>query len=109
MAYDDKLASRVRKRLAHRKDIVEKKMFGGLAFMLNGNMCCGVVKDTLMVRVPPGQYEMMLKEPHARPMDFTGRPLRGFVYVDPKGLRTDGALEKWLKRAIAFASSLPAK
>lgn len=109
MAYDEMLAGRLRDALRGAGPVSEKKMFGGIAFMLNGNMCCGVVKDTLMVRVPPGQYEMMLKEPHVRPMDFTGRPLRGFVYVDPKGLRTDGALEKWLKRTLAFASSLPPK
>lgn len=109
MAYDENLAGRIRRRLARRKGIIERKMFGGLAFMMNGNMLCGVVKDTLMVRVHPEQYERLLKEPHARPMDFTGRPLKGFVYVDYKGPQTEAVLQKWLKRALDFVSTLPAK
>jgi hypothetical protein len=84
-------------------------MFGGIAFMLHGNMCCGVVKDTLMVRVGPEQYAKALAEPHARPMDFTGRPLNGFVYVGPAGYKTEAALRQWLKRATNFVASLPAK
>src|SRR5262245_20598508 len=109
MAYDAKLADRIQKILAKRKGIVEKKMFGGIAFMLRGNMCCGVVKDTLMLRVGPEQYQKLLQEPYARPMDFTGRPLKGFLYVEGKGLRTEAALQKWLQRAIDFVLSLPAK
>ena len=109
MAYDAKLADRIQKLLSKRKGIVEKKMFGGIAFMLRGNMCCGVVKETLMLRVGPEQYEKLLKEPHARPMDFTGRPLKGFLYVTPQGFRTDAALRKWVERAVDFVASLPAK
>lgn len=109
MAYDEKLAGRLRKLLARPKEVSEKKMFGGLAFMLHGNMCCGVVKDTLMVRVGPEQYEKALAAPHARPMDFTGRPLNGFVYVGPEGCQTDEALRKWVKRAADFVASLPKK
>jgi len=109
MAYDENLAARIRKLLAKRRGMAEKRMFGGIAFMLRGNMCCGVVKETLMVRIGPEQYEKALVEPHARPMDFTGRPLKGFVYVGSGGYQTDEALRAWLQRAIDFALSLPAK
>jgi TfoX/Sxy family transcriptional regulator of competence genes len=109
MAYDAKLVGRIQKLLADRKGIVEKKMFGGIAFMLRGNMCCGVANDSLMLRVGPEQYEKLLREQFARPMDFTGKPLKGFIYVEPKGLRTEAALRKWLQRAIDFVLSLPAK
>jgi len=77
--------------------------------MVRGNMCCGVVKNDLVVRVNPEDYEKALTEPHARPMDFTGRPLRGFVYIGPDGYRTDKALSKWVKRAVGFTASLPRK
>jgi len=83
VSYDEKLAARVRKVLAGRTDVVEKKMFGGLCFMVNGAMCCGLTKTDLMVRFGPVQYDDALAEPHARPMDFTGRPLAGMVYVAP--------------------------
>jgi len=109
MAYDEKLAERLRKLFAKHKEVSEKKMFGGLAFMLRGNMCCGVVKETLMVRVGSEQYAKALAAPHARPMDFTGRPLSGFIYVDPAGFRTEAALRQWVKRATDFVASLPAK
>lgn len=109
MTYDVKLAGRIREILARRKGLAEKKMFGGISFMLNGNMCCGVVKDNLLVRIGPENYEKALAEPHVRPMDFTGRPLRGFVFVGPGGYQTDEDLAKWVKRAVDFASSLPAK
>ena len=109
MAYDEQLAGRVRGVLARRKDVSEKKMFGGLSFMLGGNMCCGVDKDNLMIRVGPDQHEAALAQPHARPMDFTGRPLRGMVYVGPDGYRSDEALVKWVQRGVDFALSLPPK
>ena len=109
MAYNEDLADRVRNVLAERKDVTERKMFGGLAFMLGGNMCCGVMKDDLVVRVGPERYEDTLAEPHARPMDFTGRPLRGMVYVGPEGCRTDTAVAKWVRRGVDFAASLPPK
>ncbi len=89
MVYDEKLADRIRKMLTTRKGLVEKKMFGGITFMLNGNMCCGVVKNNLVVRIGPERYEKVLAEPHVQPMDFTGRPLRGFVFVGPGGYQTD--------------------
>lgn len=109
MSYDEKIAERVRRVLAGRTDVVEKKMFGGLCFMVKGSMCCGLTSTAFMVRVGPGCYEDALAQPHARPMDFTGRPLAGMVYVDSAGYRTDAALEKWVQRGIDFVSSLPAK
>ena len=109
MAYNEDLADRMRDVLAHRNELTEKKMFGGLSFMLGGNMCCGIVKDDLVVRVGPDSYEKALAKPHARPMDFTGRPLKGMVYVGPEGYRTDEELKYWLDQALSFALSLPPK
>ena len=106
IAYNEKLADRIRKVLARRKAVNEKKMFGGIAFMLRGKMCCGVLKDDLVVRVGADRYSEALTRPHARPMNFTGRPLKGFVYVGPRGYRTDRALQKWLSAAMRFVSSL---
>ena len=107
MSYDEKLAQRLRKILATRSDVTER-MFGGLAFMLRGRMFCGVIKDDLVVRVGPDQYEAALQQPHARPMDFTGRPLTGYVYVAPAGYQSKSALEKWVQRGAAFVSKTPA-
>jgi TfoX/Sxy family transcriptional regulator of competence genes len=83
---------------------VEKKMFGGLTFMVAGRMACGVVHDELMVRVGPDGHDAALAEPHTRPMDFTGRPMRGMVYVDPAGVASDADLASWLDRAISVAT-----
>jgi len=109
MAYDERVAQRVRSALARRGRTVEKKMFGGLAFMLRGHMCCGVLGRELMVRVGPEEYDAALGAPHAREMDFTGRPLRGFVYVSAKGFEADADLESWIDRGVRFARSLPPK
>ena len=109
MAYDEELAERIRRALAGRQGVSEKKMFGGIAFMLRGYMCCGIVGDELMVRVGPGRFQEALAEPHARPMDFTGRPMRGMVYVTPEGCRTDEALKRWVEQGLNFAATLPAK
>ena len=109
MAYDEQLAARIRKALARHEGLTEKKMFGGISFMLRGNMCCGVVRDDLVVRVGPEQYEEAVMEPHARPMDFTGRPLKGLVYVGPGGHRSDEGLAKWVKQGVDLAASLPPK
>ncbi|MBI3127033.1 MAG: TfoX/Sxy family protein [Candidatus Tectomicrobia bacterium] len=108
MAYDEKLAARVRRALAGRRGIEEKKMFGGLTFMLRGHMCCGVLKDDLILRVGPGRAARALRSPHARPFDFTGRPMTGIVAVAPSGCRA-AALRRWLALAEDFASSLPPK
>lgn len=114
MAYDEGLAERLRESFATRPDVagekvVEKKMFGGIAFMVQGNMCCGVSGDALMVRVGPAGHEDALAQPHARVMDFTGKPMKGFVYVDPPGLEADEDLTAWVDRGVEFALSLPAK
>ena len=109
MAYNEILADRIRGVLAHRSDLTEKKMFGGLSFMLGGNMCCGIMKDDLVLRVYPDSYETALARPHARPMDFTGRPLKGMVYVGLEGYKTDEELKGWRDQALSFALSLPPK
>ncbi len=109
MSYDEKTAERVRRILARRSDVVEKKMFGGLCFMVNGRMCCGLTSTAFMVRVGADRYEDALAQPHARPMDFTGRPLAGMVYVDPDGYKSDAALAKWVQRGVDFLYSLRAE
>jgi len=109
MPYDQRLAVRVRRRFNTRRDVEEKRMFGGLAFMLRGHMACGIVGSTLMVRVGPTAYEDALDEPHAREMDFTGKPIRGMVYVDPPGLEGRARLDRWIGRAVTFVESLPPK
>jgi len=109
MAFDPDLACRVKKALKGVRGVREQPMFGGLCFMVGGHMCCGVERNRLVVRVGPEQYEAALRKPHARPMDFTGRPLRGFVYVSAQGCRTDAALRAWVSRARSFIRTLPAK
>jgi len=107
MPFDEQLADRVRRVLAARRDVEEERMFGGLAFMVGGKMACGLVGDTLMVRVGPDDSERLLEEPHVRPMDFTGRPMRGFLYVDPAGIETPRTLQAWVDRATRFVDALP--
>jgi TfoX/Sxy family transcriptional regulator of competence genes len=109
VAYDEKLAERVRAALSRKKGVSERSMFGGLAFVVNGNMCCGVVDRRLMLRLGEGGAAKALSEPHARPMDFTGRPMKTMVYVEPAGLRPDARLRAWIDRAVTFARTLPAK
>ena len=109
MAYSEDLAARVREAIGVRDGLTEKKMFGGLGFMLNGNMCCGVVSDDLMVRVGAESHDNALTLPYARPMDFTGRPMKGFVFVDHTGIQADAELKQWLERGVSFAQSLPKK
>ena len=109
MAYDEGVAERIREIFEGRSDIAEKKMFGGIAFMHHGNMCCGIVKDVLMARVGPDRYEAALARPFAREMDFTGRSMQGFVYVDPAGFAEDDELNRWISLCETFTASLPAK
>ncbi|MDA0224904.1 MAG: TfoX/Sxy family protein [Proteobacteria bacterium] len=109
MAYSEALAARIRAALASRRDVAEKKMFGGVAFMVRGHMCVGVNDDELMVRVGAEQYEVLVARPHTRPMDFTGRPLKGFLYVAPAGVRTAATLKTWLGHGLRHAEALPAK
>ncbi len=109
MAYNEKLAEGIRQRLSDRTDVAERRMFGGLAFMVRGHMCCGVVGDELMVRVGPDLYETALKEEHVREMDFTGKPLRGMIYVAPPGIASAKQLAKWVRHGLQFVLSLPEK
>lgn len=109
MAFDGDVAQRVREVIGPRPDVTEIKMFGGLAFVLNGNMSVGVIGSELMVRVGPDAYEDALALPHARLMDFTGTPMRGFVYVAVDGFREDEELEAWVARGMRLAASLPPK
>ena len=107
MSYDEKLADRIRRALGPRDDVEERKMFGGLAFLRDGRMFCGIANDDLMVRVGPDNYEKALQKPHVRPMDFTGRPMKGYVYVAPPGRRTDAALRAWVNLSTSFVGTLP--
>jgi len=109
VAYDDGLAQRVREALEGIRSVEEKRMFGGLAFMVRGSMCVGVVGRELMVRVGPEAYAETLRRPHARPMDLTGKPLRGFVYVAAAEIASDAGLGQWLERALAFNRTQAAK
>jgi TfoX/Sxy family transcriptional regulator of competence genes len=109
MAYDEDVAQRLREVFAGRTDVIEKKMFGGLAFIVSGNMCCGVVGKELMARVGPGQYEQALQQPHTRKMDFTGKPMKGFVYVGAPGFAADEDLHFWVACCEQFVSTLPVK
>jgi len=108
VAYDERLAARVRALLASRADVSERKMFGGLTFMVGGNMCCGVNGDELIVRLDPGREDEVLARPHARPMDLTGRRMRGFITVHPDGL-AGRHLDRWVHQAVARAETLPPK
>jgi hypothetical protein len=108
VTYDAKLAKRVRALLADRSDVHERDMFGGLTFMVAGHMCCGVNGDELIVRLDPDREDDALARPHARPMDFTGRPMRGFVTVQAAGLK-GARLKRWVQAVVARAESLPPK
>jgi hypothetical protein len=107
--FDAGLAERIRDVLQSRHHITEKKMFGGLAFMLNGHMFVGIVGDKLMARVGPSAYAEALRQPHVREMDFTGKPMKGYVFVEPAGFEQDAALEKWINLCAEFVQTLPPK
>jgi len=109
MAYDEGLAERVRDLFNGAPDVAEKKMFGGVAFMVAGNMACGIIGDDLLVRVARDDYDSTLALPYARQMDMTGRPMRGFVVVDAEGLAEDADLEEWVERGVDFVQTLPPK
>jgi TfoX/Sxy family transcriptional regulator of competence genes len=108
VAYDEELADRVRAVLPDIEAVTERQMFGGLAFMLGGHMFCGIVKDALMVRLGPEASDRALGQPHVRPMDFTGRPMKGMVFIDPGSLQGD-ALRQWVDTAAGYARGLPPK
>jgi hypothetical protein len=108
MAYDLKLAERIRSQLDG-IPFVEKKMFGGVAYLINGNVACGVNQDHLIVRVHPSKSSALLKKPHAKPFDITGRPMKGWLLVEPDGVKTVKQLSGWLKEGLEFTSALPPK
>lgn len=107
MAYDEELASRVRAALAARPGVTEQKMFGGISFMFAGQICCGVLKDDLVLRVGAEGIDEALAQPHVRPFDFSGRPAAGMVYVAGDALTSDQALEAWVQRAADHAAAHP--
>ncbi len=109
MAYDEQLALKMREVLIGVPGISEKKMFGGVGFMLHGNMACGVHKDSLIVRVGPELYDKVLQHPYARPFDMTGRPMRGWVFVSAEGIESDDDLREWVQLGVDFALTLPPK
>ena len=109
MAYDKTLAERIRGILAARHGVVGRKMFGGLAFMLDGNMCCCLTDKGLMARVGPDAYADALAQPHVGPMDLTGRPMRGWALVDFAGLASAAGLARWVNQGADYAATLPPK
>jgi hypothetical protein len=109
MAYDDGLAQRVREILEEEPEFAEKKMFGGICFLLSGNMVCGIIKEDLIVRVGPDKYEKMMKKPHTKQFDITGRPMKGWVMVLSEGLVSDKVLNGWIQNALSFVRTLPQK
>src|SRR5436190_18940850 len=109
MAFDETLAERIRQRVARRKGIEEKRMFGGVGFLLNGNMLVGVWKESLIVRLGPDEGDEALKEPHVKEFDITGRPVKGWVLVEPEGIEDDEQLSAWIQRAVKFVGTLSAK
>lgn len=109
MAYDEGTAERIREVLTDYPDVSERKMFGGLAFLLNRHMTVGLNNDDLMVRVGADKHEEALAQPHARKMDFTGRPMKGYVFVDAEGYAEDESLAAWVGRGVKYTLSLPPK
>ncbi|HKC41192.1 MAG TPA: TfoX/Sxy family protein [Gemmatimonadales bacterium] len=109
MPFNEKLADRVRRQLKGRRGLLEKQMFGGLAILLRGNMCCGVHGDELIVRLAPEDTDQALSAPGARLFDLTGRPMKGWLLVGPRGTKTAPALRKWVGIAAEYAASLPPK
>jgi TfoX/Sxy family transcriptional regulator of competence genes len=109
MAYSKSLAARIRELLARRNGIAEKRMFGGIAFMLYGNMLAGVWKDSLIARLGPDEGEKALSQANVSKFDVTGRPMKGWVMVEPDGIENDGQLVDWIERAARFVATLPVK
>lgn len=109
MAYDEKLAERMRARLKGTRNLTEKKMFGGVGFLIHGNMACGVIKQDVILRLSDDDFGAALRKKHVRVFDMTGRPMQGWVFVAPAGVSTDRALHAWMDKAVGFARSLPPK
>ncbi|HJZ50146.1 MAG TPA: TfoX/Sxy family protein [Roseiflexaceae bacterium] len=109
MAYDETLAQRIRAALPDLPGLTEKKMFGGIGFLINGNMACGVNGNDLIVRISPDTYAAAIAQPYVRVFDMTGRPMKGWIVVDSDGLHSADELKHWVQQGVAFAESLPAK
>lgn len=109
MAHNEELAERMRAQLKSVRGVVEKKMFGGIGFLVNGNMACGVNKQDLIVRLSDEDFEKATKQKHVRIFDMTGRPMKGWIMVSEEGYKSDKVLEGWIEKGIAFAKSLPKK
>lgn len=109
MAFDESLAARIRQQLTRRKNVEERKMFGGIGFLLNGNLLVGVWKESLVVRLGQDEGEEAMKEPHVKEFDITGRPMRNWVLVEPEGVQEDEQLSAWIGRAVKFVGAMPAK
>jgi len=109
MAFDEGLAERIREELSDVPAVTEKKMFGGLSFLVQGNMACGVIGTDMVVRVGQEQYKEAMLRPHSREMDFTGRSMKGWVYVGESGYESDEDLAEWVQMGVGYALSLPAK
>jgi len=109
VAYDEGLAERLNDYFGDRIDVEVKKMFGGLCFMVSNHMCCGIISETLMARVGPDIYDACLSKKHVKEMDFTGKAMKGLVYIDPEGIAEDSDLEKWLGICEKFVGALPPK
>ena len=109
MAFDEKLAARIRAALARKKGVEERKMFGGLGFLLHGNLLVGVWKNSMIVRLGPDEGEEALLEPHVKEFDITGRPMKGWIMVESEGVEEDEQLKGWIGRAVKFVGKLPGK
>jgi TfoX/Sxy family transcriptional regulator of competence genes len=107
MAYSEELLKRIRRILAHRNDVVEKKMFGGVAFMVKGSMACGPHGDSLIVRIGNEAATKAMDEPHVKPMDFTGKVLKSFAEIKPPGIKIDSQLRRWVLMAAEYAAAIP--
>ena len=102
MPYSDKLADRIRERISHLPKIEEKEMMGGLSFMVNGKMCVGVIGEEMICRIDQDQYEQALEQNGIRPMDFTGRPMKGWIFVEHEGMKSKKTFDNWVEMALEF-------
>ena len=109
MAYDERFADRIRSALGRRKGLTEKRMFGGIGFLINGNMCCGILKSALVVRIAPEETQRTLAQAHTRPFGMARGGMKGCVLVDTAGVKTAAQLKKWVESAAKYAATLPAK
>lgn len=109
MAYNQELAERMRAKLKSSRGVTEKKMFGGVGFLVNGNMACGVINDDLIVRLSEDEFAKALKRKHVRVFDFSGKPMTGWIYVSAEGYKLEKALAGWMEKGMALAKSLPKK